>query len=86
MGMKFKRVAVLKGGISSEREVSLRSGAAIAQGLRDGGYEVEEIDITSRVFSIPDDIEAVFVALHGQFGEDGEIQQMLVEMGLPFTG
>lgn len=86
MGRQFKRVAVLKGGISSEREVSLRSGAAIAQGLRDGGYEVEEIDITSRIFSIPKDIEAVFVALHGQFGEDGEIQQMLVEMGMPFTG
>lgn len=86
MGRKFKRVAVLKGGISSEREVSLRSGAAIANGLRDGGYEVEEIDITSRIFSIPEDIDAVFVALHGQFGEDGEIQQMLAEMGLPFTG
>lgn len=86
MNRKFKRVAVLKGGVSSERAVSLRSGAAIAQGLRDGGYEVEEIDITSRVFSIPKGIEAVFVALHGHFGEDGEIQQMLVERGLPFTG
>ncbi len=86
MNRKFKRVAVLKGGVSSERAVSLRSGEAIANGLRDGGYEVEEIDITSRVFSIPEGIEAVFVALHGQFGEDGEIQQMLVEMGLPFTG
>ena len=45
MGRNFRKVAVLKGGISSEREVSLRSGAAIAQGLREGGYEVEEIDI-----------------------------------------
>ena len=86
MGRKYNRVAVLKGGVSSEREVSLRSGAAIAQGLRDGGYEVEEIDITSRIFSMPENIDAVFVALHGQFGEDGEIQRMLTEMGLPFTG
>jgi D-alanine-D-alanine ligase len=82
----FNKVAVLKGGVSSEREVSLRSGAAIAQGLRDGGYEVEEIDITSRIFSIPEDIEAVFVALHGQFGEDGDIQRILTEMGMPYTG
>jgi len=86
MDRKFKRVAVLKGGVSSEREVSLRSGAAIAKGLREGGYEVLEIDITSRALSIPEGIEAVFVALHGQFGEDGQIQQMLSEMGLPFTG
>lgn len=86
MDRKFKKVAVLKGGISSEREVSLRSGGAIAKGLREGGYEVVEIDVTSRTVSIPDGIEAVFVALHGQFGEDGQIQQMLLERGLPFTG
>jgi D-alanine-D-alanine ligase len=86
MDRQFKKVAVLKGGVSSEREVSLRSGAAIAQGLRDGGYEVEEIDVIARIFSIPEDIEAVFVALHGQFGEDGEIQRMLARMNMPFTG
>ncbi|MEE9369312.1 MAG: D-alanine--D-alanine ligase [Pontiella sp.] len=86
MERKFTRVAVLKGGISSEREISLRSGAAIAQGLRDGGYDVLEIDIQTKEFKIPDGTEAVFVALHGRFGEDGEIQQMLVEQGMPFTG
>lgn len=86
MDRKFKKVAVLKGGVSSEREVSLKSGAAIAQGLRDGGYEVEEIDVTTRMFTIPEGIEAVFVALHGQFGEDGEIQQILMDKGVPFTG
>lgn len=83
---RFNKVAVLKGGISSEREVSLRSGAAIAQGLREGGYEVVEVDIVSREFSLPDGVEAVFVALHGAFGEDGEIQQMLSGAGIPFTG
>lgn len=80
------KVAVLKGGVSSEREVSLRSGAAVAQGLRDGGHEVVEVDIVSRDFSIPEGVEAVFIALHGEFGEDGEIQQALLGMGLPFTG
>ena len=83
---RFSRVAVLKGGISSEREVSLKSGAAIAQGLREGGYDVTEIDIESKNFLIPEGIEAVFVALHGQFGEDGGIQQKLTELGIPFTG
>ncbi len=86
MDRKFSKVAVLMGGISSERDVSLRSGAAIAQGLREGGYEVEEIDITSKVFTLPPAVEAVFVALHGQFGEDGEIQQLLADKGVPYTG
>lgn len=83
---KFSKVAVLKGGISSEREISLKSGSAIAQGLRDGGYDVTEVDIQSEQFQIPEGIEAVFVALHGKFGEDGGIQQRLTEMKVPFTG
>ncbi|QBG46202.1 D-alanine--D-alanine ligase [Verrucomicrobia bacterium S94] len=83
---EFSRVAVLKGGVSSERGISLKSGAAIAQGLRDGGYDVTEIDIQSEDFQIPDGIDAVFVALHGRFGEDGGIQRKLVEMKVPFTG
>ncbi|NNJ70577.1 MAG: D-alanine--D-alanine ligase, partial [Kiritimatiellales bacterium] len=86
MGRTFNKVAVLKGGISSEREVSLRSGAAIAQGLRDGGYDVFEIDIVAKDFSLPEWIEAVFIALHGEFGEDGEIQQLLSDKNIPFTG
>lgn len=83
---KYRKVAVLKGGISSEREISLKSGGAIAQGLRDGGYEVEEIDVDSKELTLPDRIEAVFVALHGLFGEDGEVQQILMDQGVPFTG
>ena len=86
MERRFNKIAVLKGGISSERDVSLRSGAAIAQGLRDGGYDVLEIDIQSKEFVIPEGVEAVFIALHGQFGEDGEIQAMLLEKKVPFTG
>lgn len=83
---RFKKVAVLKGGISSEREVSLRSGSAIAQGLRDVGYEVIEIDITAEAFTLPSTVEAVFVALHGRFGEDGGIQKKLSDLRMPYTG
>jgi D-alanine-D-alanine ligase len=86
MEKRFSSVAVLKGGVSSEREVSLRSGAAIAAGLRDGGYDVIELDIRTTSFTVPDGIEAVFVALHGEFGEDGEIQRALMDRGIPFTG
>jgi D-alanine-D-alanine ligase len=86
MDKVFNTVAVLKGGISSEREVSLRSGAAIAEGLREGGYTVIEIDIVSKKFILPTEVEAVFVALHGEFGEDGEIQQMLADQKIPYTG
>jgi D-alanine-D-alanine ligase len=82
----FNKVAVLKGGVSSEREVSLRSGSAIAQGLREGGYVVEEMDLTSRVFSVSPDIDAVFVALHGEFGEDGVVQKILTDLKISYTG
>ena len=86
MGRRFSKVAVLKGGVSSEREVSLKSGAAVAQGLREGGYEVVEVEVDSRSLKLPSGVEAVFVALHGQFGEDGEVQTLLAEAGVPCTG
>jgi D-alanine-D-alanine ligase len=83
---RFRRVAVLKGGPSSEREVSLRSGSAVAQGLRDAGYEVTEVDVTGCEVDLPPGIDGVFVALHGGFGEDGQVQRLLAEAGLPYTG
>lgn len=86
MQKKFERVVVLKGGPSSEREVSLRSGAAIANGLRSIGYSVTEVDMTSRTLDLPTETDAVFIALHGTFGEDGELQQILEERGVPYTG
>ncbi len=82
----FEKVAVLKGGISSEREVSLISGAAIAGGLRAAGYDVIEIDVQSRDFTVPDGVEAVFIALHGTFGEDGGAQARLHDLGVPYVG
>jgi D-alanine-D-alanine ligase len=83
---RFHKVAVLKGGPSAEREVSLRSGAAVAKGLTDAGYAVVEIDVKDRELSFPEDVDAVFVALHGEFGEDGQVQQALEARGIPYTG
>lgn len=85
--MKYKRVAVLKGGWSAEREVSLNSGAACAKALRAKGYDVVEIDAGR---DLADQLkaarpDAVFNALHGQWGEDGCVQGLLEVMGLPYT-
>lgn len=74
------------GGPSSEREVSLRSGRAVAQGLRAAGYDVCEIVLEDREVNIPAGIDAVFIALHGEFGEDGGVQALLRERGIPYTG
>jgi len=82
----FNRVGVLMGGPSAEREVSLVSGAAVAEGLEQAGYQVVRIDVQERNLAIPDDVEAVFIALHGEFGEDGAVQRLLTEKGIPYTG
>ncbi|MFO7869866.1 MAG: D-alanine--D-alanine ligase [Kiritimatiellia bacterium] len=83
---QFNRVAVLKGGPSAEREISLRSGSAAARGLREAGYDVVEVDVTGRAVDLPDKIEAAFIALHGEFGEDGQVQTLLRRRGIPYTG
>lgn len=83
---KFSRVAVLMGGPSTEREVSLRSGAAVARGLRTAGYDVAEVDVVGRDFELPAGVQAVFIALHGEFGEDGTVQTLLKTRGIPYTG
>ncbi|MFN3961236.1 MAG: D-alanine--D-alanine ligase [Parvularculaceae bacterium] len=85
--MKHKRIAVLKGGWSPEREVSLNSGAACAKALREKGYDVTEIDVgrdlAQRLMELKPD--AAFNALHGQWGEDGCVQGLLEVMGVPYT-
>jgi len=86
MADRFKQVAVLMGGPSDEREVSLRSGTAVARGLRAAGYTVAEVDPADGQLRLAADIEAVFVALHGAFGEDGTVQTLLQQRGLPYTG
>jgi D-alanine-D-alanine ligase len=81
-------VGVLMGGTSSEREVSLRSGAAVAQALRDAGQTVVEIDLQTETGRELDDvkIDVAFIALHGRFGEDGTLQRLLQDRGIPYTG
>ncbi len=84
---KFKKVAVLMGGPSSERAVSLRSGAAVAKALRERGYEVVEVVVgEDSSFAVPPGTEVAFVAMHGHFGEDGTIQALLRKQGIPHTG
>ncbi len=86
MTKRFKQVAVLKGGPSAEREVSLVSGAAVAVALRSRGYTVAEVDVTTTDVDLPTAVEVVFIALHGTFGEDGTVQALLQARGIPYTG
>ena len=81
------KVAVLKGGPSAEREVSLSSGRECAAALREAGYQVVEIDagadLVARLGDVAPDV--VFNALHGRWGEDGCVQGMLEWLRLPYT-
>ena len=81
-----KKVAVLCGGPSSEREVSLRSGSAVTKALRALGADAFEIDVRGGDFSLPDGTELAFNALHGTFGEDGTVQGILENRGITYTG
>jgi len=85
---KGKRVAVLLGGQSTEREVSLRTGKACADGLVGKGYDVTLVDVDAEVAARLREgrFDVAFVALHGRWGEDGCIQGLLEAMGIPYTG
>jgi D-alanine-D-alanine ligase len=84
------RIAVLCGGVSAEREVSLRSGAAVNYGLRQAGYDTVLEDVTSVSGLIARwpglDADAAFIALHGGWGEDGRLQAALDAGGVKYTG
>lgn len=86
-GRTSKTVAVLMGGPSAEREVSLSTGAECSAALRAAGYKVVEIDAGEGVFADLAEAEpdCVFNALHGRWGEDGCIQGILEWMGIPYT-
>ena len=86
MSEAIRHITVLKGGPSAEREVSLRSGTAVAQALREEGFDVTEVDVQGPDFEIPSGTDVIFVILHGTFGEDGQIQEILAAKGIPFTG
>lgn len=88
----FGRIGVLMGGPSTEREISMKSGKAVYEALKDSGFDAVAIDIKT------DDIESnkeaiknyglkcAFIALHGRFGEDGQIQHILEGLKIPYTG
>ncbi len=82
------RVAVLKGGRSLERQVSLKSGARVQDALERLGYEVSAIDVGADLVERLENErpELAFVALHGRDGEDGTVQELLDAMGIPYTG
>ncbi len=88
----IKRVAILSGGISAEREIALRSAAAVEKALTELGYELLLFDLNRE--TIPQFLQelyrfapdVVFIALHGPFGEDGTVQGLLEIVGIPYTG
>ena len=79
-------IAVLLGGPSAEREVSLRSGAAMAKALRSLGHVVHEVDPLPGALKLPEGTDVAVLALHGTYGEDGTVQAELDQLGVPYTG
>jgi D-alanine-D-alanine ligase len=88
LNVKKKRIGVLMGGLSQERDISLKTGKAIAKALTAKGYRAQPIDVTHRIAETlsKEKIDCAFLALHGRFGEDGTIQGMLELMRIPYTG
>ena len=86
--MNFGKVAVLLGGKSAEREVSLKSGAMVLAALRKKGIDAHAFDPKERDLQdlLKERFSRVFIALHGRFGEDGTVQGVLEWLGIPYTG
>lgn len=80
------RITIMLGGPSAEREVSLRSGKAVAAALRGCGHDVSELDPIPGRWRLPEGTDVVFLALHGTYGEDGTIQRELDALKIPYTG
>jgi len=79
-------IVVMLGGPSAERAVSLSSGAGVVQALRSLGHTVVELDPQTPDWILPPETDAVFLALHGTYGEDGTVQAQLEKLGVPYTG
>lgn len=86
--LKGKKVGVLLGGLSAEREVSLRTGAAVSGALRQLGYDVVDIDVGKDIAArlAAEKIDVAWLAVHGRYGEDGSLQGLLESMFIPYTG
>ncbi|MEX1115048.1 MAG: D-alanine--D-alanine ligase [Akkermansiaceae bacterium] len=81
-----KKIAVLMGGPGSEREVSLASGNAVLKALLGLGLDAVGVDITGTAVDLPEGTDLAFNVIHGTFGEDGQLQDALEKLGVPYTG
>lgn len=79
-------IAVLMGGPGSERDVSLASGKAVLKALLDAGLRAEGVDVKGADFKLPEGTGLAFNVIHGTFGEDGQLQTILEQRGVPYTG
>lgn len=86
--LRGKKIGVLLGGLSQEREVSLKSGAAVHNALVSRGYNAVAVDVGRDISTVlaREGVELAFIALHGRYGEDGTIQGLLELAGIPYTG
>ena len=90
--MNFGKIGILMGGPSTEREISLESGKAVYESLTQAGFKVAAIDIKTdgkqeNIGLIKShEVDVAFIAMHGRFCEDGQIQEILDTMGIPYTG
>jgi D-alanine-D-alanine ligase len=81
-----KKIAVLMGGPGSERDVSLATGRGVSKALRSAGADVVDVDVHDENFKLPDDVDLAFITIHGTFGEDGQVQKILEDRGIAYTG
>jgi len=81
-----QKIAVLMGGPGSERDVSLATGRGVSNALRSAGMDVIDVDVRDENFPLPKDVDVAFNCIHGTFGEDGQLQKILEDRGLAYTG
>lgn len=81
-----KKIAVLMGGPGSERDVSLATGRGVSKALRSLGVDVVDVDVRAENFPLPKDVDLAFLTIHGTFGEDGQLQKILEDRGVAYTG
>lgn len=81
-----KKIAVLMGGPGSEREVSLASGQAVVEALQSLGLDAVGVDVVGTEINLPAGTDLAFNVIHGTFGEDGQLQEILESLGVPYTG
>jgi len=84
--VKEMKVAVLMGGPGSERDVSLASGEAVLKALQNEGVDAVKVDVTEYAIDLPEGTGLAVNVIHGTFGEDGQLQKILEEQGVPYTG